>query len=89
VAKAEVPVGGGKIVAGAVVTQPTSGTFKAFSSTCTHQGCTVAEVTDNTIRCPCHGSSFDASTGAVKSGPAQRPLPAKTLTDSGSSVVVA
>lgn len=88
VAKADVPVGGGRIVSGAVVTQPTSGTFKAFSSTCTHQGCTVADVTDNAIRCACHGSSFDASTGAVKTGPATRALPAKTLTDSGDSVVV-
>lgn len=89
VAKADVPVGGGKIVGGAVVTQPSSGTFKAFTSTCTHQGCTVLSVANNKIMCPCHGSGFDASTGAVVNGPATRALPAKTLTDSGDSVVVA
>lgn len=88
VAKADVPVGGGKIVGAAVVTQPTSGTFNAFSSTCTHQGCTVADVSNNSINCRCHGSSFDASTGAVTAGPARSALPAKTVTDSGSSVVV-
>ena len=89
VAKADVPVGGGKIVGGAVVTQPTSGTFKAFTSTCTHQGCTVGSVANNKIMCPCHGSGFDASTGAVVNGPATRALAAKTVTDSGDSVVVA
>ena len=88
VAKADVPVGGGKIVGGAVVTQPSSGTFKAFTSTCTHQGCTVGSVANNKIMCPCHGSGFDASTGAVVNGPATRALPAKTVTDSGDSVVV-
>lgn len=89
VAKAEVPVGGGKIVGAAVVTQPTSGTFKAFSSVCTHQGCTVAEVSNNKILCRCHNSTFDASTGAAVSGPAQSALPARTVTDSGDRLVVA
>ncbi len=88
VPKAEVPVGGGKVVGGAVVTQPTAGTFKAFSSVCTHQGCTVRDVTSNQIHCPCHGSSFDANTGAVLSGPARAPLAAKTVTESGSNLLV-
>ncbi len=89
VAKADIPVSGGKIVGGVVVTQPAAGTFKAFTSTCTHQGCTVGQVTNNKIMCPCHGSGFDASTGAVVNGPATRALAAKTVTDSGDSVVVA
>src|SRR5664279_4768114 len=39
--ESEVPVGGGKILAAdqVVVTQPTKGTFKAFSAICTHQAC--------------------------------------------------
>ena len=90
VAKADVPVGGGAIIAAAkaVVTQPAAGQFKAFSSTCTHMGCPVAEVADGTINCNCHGSRFDIATGAVKRGPATRPLPAKTVTVKGDRIIV-
>ena len=43
---------------------------------CTHQGCTVASVANGVITCPCHGSQFDAQTGAVIAGPAPRGLSA-------------
>jgi Rieske Fe-S protein len=36
-------------------------------------GCTVAPA-GSEYHCPCHGSVYDAFTGAVKSGPAPRPL---------------
>jgi Rieske Fe-S protein len=73
----DVPVGGGKILGSdhVVLTQPSQGTFKAFSSTCTHQGCTVGEVSGGSIKCPCHGSQFSAQNGSVQHGPATRPLP--------------
>ena len=78
---AQVPVGGGVIFPDArvVVTQPTAGTFKAFSATCTHQGCQVNRVQDGTIDCPCHGSRFDLLGRATK-GPAKKPLPALAAT---------
>ena len=90
VAKSDVPVGGGTIVAATktVITQPAAGEFKAFSSICTHMGCPVASVTDGTINCNCHGSRYDIATGAVKRGPATKPLPAKTVTVKGDQITV-
>lgn len=85
----EIPVGGGKIFADAktVVTQPTAGAFKAFSSICTHAGCPVAEVTD-TINCNCHGSKYSITDGSVVNGPAKEPLGAKTATVASDKVTV-
>ena len=87
----DVPVGGGVVVGSAdvVITQPSAGQFKAFSATCTHQGCTVADVSGGTINCGCHFSKFSASDGSVKNGPATQPLPAKKITVSGTTITVA
>jgi Rieske Fe-S protein len=89
IAKADIPVGGGKIFADlqAVVTQPASGEFKAFTSVCTHQGCTVAEVVQ-TINCTCHGSKFSITDGSVVTGPATAPLAAKKVTANGDNLTV-
>jgi nitrite reductase/ring-hydroxylating ferredoxin subunit len=87
---ADIPVGGGTIFADAqtVITQPTEGEYKAFSSICTHQRCPVAEVTD-TINCKCHGSKFSIADGSVINPPASSPLAAKTVTVDGDTVSVA
>ena len=71
----DVPVGGGIVLADdeVVITQPTKGEFKAFTAICTHQGCTVGEVTD-TINCPCHFSTFSITDGSPTGGPAPAPL---------------
>jgi Rieske Fe-S protein len=84
----DVPVGSGVIVGDVVVTQPTAGTFKAFSSKCTHKGCAVNKVADGTIDCPCHGSKFNLD-GTVAKGPADTPLEAKNVTVQGDSIVLA
>lgn len=71
----DVPDGGGLVLAKQhVVLVRTGNEVRAFSATCTHQGCTVAGVADGVITCPCHGSTFDAGTGKVVTGPATRPL---------------
>jgi Rieske Fe-S protein len=90
IAKADIPVGGGTIIAATktVVTQPKAGQFKAFSSICTHMGCPVAQVTNGTIDCNCHGSQYDIATGAVTRGPATKPLAPKTVTVKGDQVIV-
>jgi len=74
---AAVPTGGGIVLAakGVVLTKGGNGAVHGFSSICTHEGCTLAEVANGTIDCPCHGSRFNATTGAVVHGPATRPLP--------------
>lgn len=90
ISKATIPVGGGKIFSDqkVVVTQPTSGEFKAFSAVCTHQACVVSGVANGTINCACHGSEYDITTGAVKKGPATKALPEKTVTVSGDGITV-
>jgi Rieske Fe-S protein len=87
-ATSEIPVGSGMIFPGpqVVVTQPTAGEFKAFSAVCTHMGCIVNQISNGTIDCPCHGSQYSITTGDVVAGPAPRPLPAKQIKVSGSSV---
>jgi Rieske Fe-S protein len=83
----DVPVGSGVIVDDVVVTQPTAGVFKGFSSTCTHKGCAVNTIADGTIDCPCHGSKFNLD-GTVAKGPATKPLEAKAVTVQGDSIVL-
>ena len=77
----EIPVGGGKIFTAArvVVTQPVRGQYNGFSAVCTHVGCILSEVADGTIDCPCHGSEFKITNGAVVTGPAPSPLPKKQI----------
>ncbi|WP_245717550.1 ubiquinol-cytochrome c reductase iron-sulfur subunit [Nocardia jejuensis] len=86
----DVPVGGGKVFAerGTVVTQPNAGEFHAFSAKCTHAGCTVKGIVKGQILCPCHGSSFNAADGAVISGPAEKPLAARTVTVAGAELQI-
>ncbi|HEY3712546.1 MAG TPA: Rieske (2Fe-2S) protein [Amycolatopsis sp.] len=80
IALTEVPVGQAKSAKtpdgqDVIVAQPTAGTVACFSAVCTHQGCTVNAPSGGELHCPCHGSVFDALTGAVKKGPADKPLP--------------
>jgi Rieske Fe-S protein len=70
-----------------VVTRGAGSTVHGFSAVCTHQGCLVSRVSEGEITCPCHGSAFDATTGAVVRGPAQRPLPAVPVKVVNGSVV--
>ena len=93
----DIPVGGGEVLAdqNVVITQPTKGTFKGFSATCTHQGCTLASVSDGTINCGCHGSQFSIKDGSNVTGPSGSPagsvaaLPAVPIKVDGSAIVKA
>ena len=74
----QVPSGGGLVVGSAkvVLVRGPGDSVHGLSAICTHQGCLVSSVTGGVIACPCHGSRFDAQTGAVVAGPAPSPLPA-------------
>jgi Rieske Fe-S protein len=86
----DIPVGGGVVLEGkqVVVTQPTAGTFKAFSAVCPHEGCLVASVADGTITCPCHMGQFSAVDGSVQGGPPPAPLGEVGFTLSGSTITI-
>lgn len=86
-----VPTGGGLVLAGrhVVLTRDSAGTVRGFSSTCTHQGCTVSDVEHGTIVCPCHGSRFDAVTGEVVQGPARNALRVVPVVVQGNQVLPA
>jgi cytochrome b6-f complex iron-sulfur subunit len=62
---------GGKPV---TLARPSAGQVVGFSAICTHMGCTVAP-SGSRLNCPCHGSVYNAFTGAVINGPAPQPLP--------------
>jgi Rieske Fe-S protein len=87
-ATSQVPDGGGKIIDGKniVITQPQSGSFKAFTAICTHQGCIVSSVSGGTINCPCHGSKFSIRDGSVINGPAPSPLASIAIKVEGTSI---
>jgi Rieske Fe-S protein len=88
---ADLPIGGGAVFAneGIVLTHPKEGTVRAFSATCTHAGCSVSDVADGTINCPCHGSKFRINDGSVAAGPAGQSLPRVKVTVDGDNVRLA
>jgi Rieske Fe-S protein len=88
---AAIPVGGSAVVqapSGAPVALFRShGTdVVAHSAVCTHAGCTV-QAAGKQLACPCHGSVFDAATGAVVNGPASTPLSAVAVKVAGGEVL--
>jgi thiosulfate dehydrogenase (quinone) large subunit len=81
VTAASVPVGGSAQFTDphsgdpAVVVHPGTGSFAAFDVVCPHEGCTVAYVEQvGRFICPCHGSTFNGTTGGLIRGPATRGL---------------
>ncbi|MFG2030118.1 Rieske (2Fe-2S) protein [Streptomyces sp. NPDC048825] len=86
----EIPEGGGKVFAdqGVVVTQPTAGEFKAYSTVCPHQKQRVNSVDNGVITCPAHGSQFSVTDGGVKKGPATSGLTEEKVMVDGDSIML-
>ena len=72
---------------GAVVTRTAAGVV-AFSRTCTHAGSLVNPGSNNQLVCPAHGSVFNASTGAVIEGPADRSLTQYKASERSGSIYI-
>jgi nitrite reductase/ring-hydroxylating ferredoxin subunit/uncharacterized membrane protein len=64
--------------------------YAAFSDHCTHRGGSLADgvLICGTVQCPWHGSQFDAKTGAVKSGPAEKGIEAYRVTERDGQVLL-
>jgi thiosulfate dehydrogenase [quinone] large subunit len=92
----QVPVGGAaqftdpKTGDPGLVLQPSKGQFVAYNAVCPHAGCTVGySPAAKIIVCPCHGSEFDPSSGAVVSPPAPHGLtPIRVAEDANGELVV-
>ena len=81
-------VGGSLVSNSILIIRTSASTFSAFSSICTHQGCTVSYNKAQTdIVCPCHGGIYDLN-GNVVSGPPPSALTKYTVTRSGNTLTV-
>ena len=65
------------------------GHLYAFDDTCTHTGCSLArgQLNATTVTCPCHGSQFDVTSGAVLRGPAARPVRSRSVQVEGTDLL--
>ena len=66
------------------------GHFYAFDDACTHTHCSLArgKLDGTTVTCPCHGSQFDVTSGAVLRGPALRPERSRRVEVEGENLLV-
>lgn len=87
-ARANVPLGGGIVVDGVLVTQPKPGKFRAFDATCPHRGLLVSPPRDGVITCTAHNSRFQESDGARLSGPATGRLTRIPVSEQGENIVI-
>lgn len=65
------------------------GNLYAFDDKCTHAGCSLAKgkLDGTTVTCPCHGSQFDVTSGAVLRGPASRPVRTRSVKVEGENLL--
>lgn len=63
-------------------------TIRAFTSVCTHSGCSTNwQFSNSRFECTCHGSSFDTG-GSVVRGPATRDLQEFSVNRDGDELVI-
>jgi uncharacterized membrane protein/nitrite reductase/ring-hydroxylating ferredoxin subunit len=64
--------------------------YVAFDDRCTHRGGSLADgaLIGGCVQCPWHGSQFDCSTGAVRSGPAKDPIRLYSVEEKSGKLVI-
>jgi len=67
-----------------------SGALHAIEAKCTHVGGPLEQgvVSGTVVTCPWHGSQFDLTSGAVRRGPANRPVRSFPVRAEGVSLIV-
>ena len=63
------------------------GSVIVVSAICTHEGCQV-KGSGGALSCPCHGSGFNAVTGAVTRGPAESALRKYVASEDAGSIFI-
>ena len=71
-----------------LITQPKSGTFRAFNAACTHMGQILGVLQGTNVVCEAHGASFNIDTGKVTRPPASMPLKKYTITKTGTTLYI-
>ena len=68
----------------------TDGHLYALENACTHRGCSLAsgKLEGTTVTCPCHGSQFDVTSGAVLRGPATQPVRSRSVQIAGEDLLI-
>ena len=87
-ATANVPLGGGIVVDGVLVTQPKPGTYRAFDATCPHRGLQVSPPRNGVITCAAHNSRFQETDGSRLSGPTTGRLTRISVSVQGENIVI-
>ena len=66
------------------------GSLYAFDDACTHMGCSLGEgrLEGTIVTCPCHGSQFDVTSGAVIRGPAHQPVRSRSVQTEGDDLLI-
>lgn len=67
------------------------GTWHGVEDRCAHAGCAFSEdgqLAGWHVICNCHGSEFDLRTGAVRRGPAERPIRTFAVREAGDRLEV-
>ena len=66
------------------------GRLYAFDDACTHMGCSLGEgkLENAIVTCPCHGSEFDVTSGAVVRGPAHEPVRSRSVQVEGDELQI-